>query len=244
MTEPSSVKVEARKPNKKRYRTSTNIAELRENTRLSATAVEKIAHGQAINEEELISLFKSDSLTPLEQERFLLAIPNREALGLETPELFVEEPTIVHGYLDFWVPDIENEMIDFFRKSPEQLYSLAPRKFEELIAAIFRNNGFLVQLTPETRDGGVDIIAVQHSALTGESVNLIECKRYAKKNRVGIGVVQRLLGCVHEKRATKGILVTTSFFTKDAQRVAESSSHNLALNDYNGIVSWLSALPK
>lgn len=141
-----------------------------------------------------------------------------------------------------WIPNVEQELVAHLLKHPNALYEISPRQFEELVASIFRNNGFSVELTPRTRDGGVDIIAVEHSAFTGNSVHLIECKRYSPANKVGIGVVQRLLGTVTQRRATKGILVTTSSFTQDAIRVAEETRHTITLNNYNSILGWLRAM--
>jgi DNA polymerase III subunit epsilon len=138
------------------------------------------------------------------------------------------------------IRSVEQEMLAYFARNPHALYGMSPRKFEEFVAAIFKNNGFSVQLTPPSRDGGVDIIAVQHSALTGATVNLIECKRYAPNRPVGIGIVQRLVGVVEQNRAGKGILVTTSTFTRDAIRVAEATPHSLALRDYDAVCEWLS----
>jgi DNA polymerase III epsilon subunit len=153
--------------------------------------------------------------------------------------LRVDLPKEVSSTRAIWTPDMELELFAHLRKYPEGLFELPPRRFEELIAAIFRNNGFSVELTPQTRDGGIDIIAVQHSMLTGHSIHLVECKRYRPSKRVGIGVVQRLLGAVTQRQATKGILVATSSFTRDAVRVAEETRHVIALNDYTSIVGWL-----
>lgn len=91
---------------------------------------------------------------------------------------------------------IELEVLAYFGRYPELLYSLPPRKFEEIVAAVFRNNGFTVELTPETRDGGIDIVAVQKNSFGGSTLHLIECKRYLPENKVGIGIVQRMLGVV------------------------------------------------
>lgn len=136
-------------------------------------------------------------------------------------------------------PEIENELIEYFYKNPEKLYSIHPRKFEEFVAAIFKNNGFEVELTPETRDGGFDILAIQKSSLLGESKYLIECKRYAPENKVGIGIVQRMLGVVESSKANKGIIATTSSFTRDAISFAECAQYKLTLNDYCSIKCWL-----
>lgn len=140
------------------------------------------------------------------------------------------------------ISEIEFDLIKRCANNPEALFNLSPREFEILVAEIFQKHGFSVELTPETRDGGVDIIAIQDSSLTGKVVHLIECKRYSQKQKVGINYVQRLLGAVSQKNAHKGILVTTSFFTDPAKTVAKESKNILELQDYNIITKWLKQL--
>ena len=141
-----------------------------------------------------------------------------------------------------WLPNIEQELIAYLSKHPDLLYELAPRKFEEVIAAIFKNQRFNVELTPQTRDGGFDVIAVQKDDLTGESRYLIECKRYAARRTVDVGVVRSLYGVVTDQKATKGIIATTAFFTKDARKFEASNRNRLSLNDYAAIVGWLKGM--
>ncbi|MDD2721740.1 MAG: restriction endonuclease [Gallionella sp.] len=136
---------------------------------------------------------------------------------------------------------IELEVLAYFGRHPELLHSLPPRKFEELVAAVFRNNGFEVELTPETRDGGIDIIAVQKNGFGGSTLHLVECKRYLPENKVGIGIVQRMLGVVEQHRATQGLIVTTSSFSHDAEVCAQSSPYRLGLNGYTDLSKWLAA---
>ncbi len=137
------------------------------------------------------------------------------------------------------VPNIEYEFIEYFKQYPEKMYEMPPRRFEELIAAIFKNNGFDVYLSPCTRDGGFDVRAIRHDKLTGQNIYLIECKRYAPDNKVGISVVDRLLGVVNRNNASKGIVATTSTFTKDASAVETANKHILSLTDYNSVERWL-----
>lgn len=79
-----------------------------------------------------------------------------------------------------------------------------PRKFEELIAELLRAKGYEVELTPRTRDGGFDILAIKKGDL-GSALTLVECKRYAETNKVDVGIVRGLYGVVEEKRATQGL---------------------------------------
>ena len=201
------------------------------------TAMEKLFFDDPLTEDELQALLASDYLAPSSNvgtdghgtQASSLYEPSRFGLAVASPFLFTS---------------VEREILSYFGRHPELLHSLPPRKFEELIASVFRQNGFDVELTPETRDGGIDIIAVRKDELVGKGLHLIECKRYLPHNTVGIGVVQRLLGVVEQHRATKGIVVTTSSFTRDAHVVAESAKHRLDLSEYTKVATWLAAFAK
>lgn len=122
------------------------------------------------------------------------------------------------------------------------LKKMNSRKFEELVATIFRNQGFGVSLTPQTRDGGYDILSIKHDKFTRNENYLIECKRYSEHNRIGVGVVRSLMGVLQMNNATKGIIATTSFFTRDAEKLALNHSSRLMLHDYDTITGWLAEM--
>lgn len=143
---------------------------------------------------------------------------------------------------EIWIPGVEEELYAEIRNDPELMYQMPPRKFEELIASIFRNQGFYVELTPESRDGGYDVLAVQKDSITGDRNYLVECKRYKAQNKVGVGIVRSLLGVVVDQKATKGIVATTSFFTKDAVSFEERNTTLLQLSDYDNLLMWLANL--
>jgi hypothetical protein len=123
-------------------------------------------------------------------------------------------------------------------RHPHEIYSLPPRKFEELIAELLSRDGFDVQLTPPTRDGGRDILAAQRTAV-GDHLTLVECKRYAQHRAVDVALVRALLGTVEHERATAGLLVTTSSFTGPARAFAEPVRYRLTLKDYADLTNWL-----
>jgi restriction system protein len=111
-------------------------------------------------------------------------------------------------------------------------------KREEIVAELFRKEGFEVELTQATRDKGIDIIAVSRRMNIPHKM-IVECKRYAPENRVGIAVVQRLLGVKTEINANKAVVVTTSSFSKDAETVARERFWDLDLKAYTDVVAWL-----
>ncbi|MBW8002332.1 MAG: restriction endonuclease [Planctomycetes bacterium] len=129
-------------------------------------------------------------------------------------------------------------LISRLSKNPELLHDLHPRKFEELVAELLSREGLEVHLTPETRDGGRDVLAF-HQTPVGRLLYLVECKRHLRTRPVGIAVVQRLYGVVAQERATAGLVVTTSRFSKEALTFAETVKHQLGLKDYENMKIWL-----
>jgi HJR/Mrr/RecB family endonuclease len=136
------------------------------------------------------------------------------------------------------VHNIDDEIKKYFKNHPHKLYDLNPRKFEELIASILKDLGFDVELTKATRDGGRDIIASIRNAVTS-FLAYVECKRFAADNRVGVGIIRKVAGVHYIRKPSKSIIVTTSFFTKDAVTEAKSLENQLELKDFNDIKEWL-----
>ncbi|MDG1332581.1 MAG: restriction endonuclease [Crocinitomicaceae bacterium] len=136
------------------------------------------------------------------------------------------------------ITDMNDEIKKYFKKHPEKLYQLTPRKFEELIASMLKDFGFTVELTKASRDGGRDIIASMKNAVTN-FLAFVECKRYAPDNKIGVGIIRQVSGVHHLRKPSKSIIVTTSFFTKNAKEEAKLIENALDLKDYNNIKSWL-----
>ena len=64
-------------------------------------------------------------------------------------------------------------------------------------------------------DGGIDLILIKK----GEMV-LVQCKHW-EAEQVGVKIVRELYGVVAAEGATKGIVVTTGYFTRDAEIFAQ-----------------------
>ncbi len=137
------------------------------------------------------------------------------------------------------ITDINLEIKKYFKKHPEKLHELDPRKFEELIASIMEDFGFDVELTKATRDGGRDIIANIKNAVT-DFLAYVECKRYSPTNKVGVSIIREVAGVHNLRRPSKSIIVTTSTFTKDAIKEASIMNDQIKLNDYFDLKNWLS----
>lgn len=176
----------------------------------------------------------STAETALYQQMFV-----RELID-ESEELDEE----LYNDVELDLPSIEVMTIDdhikaYFRKHPEKLYDLSPRKFEELVASIIKDMGFEVELTQATRDGGRDIIAYIRTEIASYLTH-IECKRYAPDNKVGVDIIRSVTGVHHMRNANKSIIVTTGFFTKDAREEAKLVKHSIELKDYDDLKIMLS----
>lgn len=130
-------------------------------------------------------------------------------------------------------------------KNPAEVRNISPRQFEEFIADILSDLGFNnVILTPRSGDGGKDVIA-SHSVQGIPLTFYFECKKYADGNKIQLDTMRSLLGTVaHDSRkVNKGILVTTSTFTRGCKEfiLAESRVDG---KDYDGILGWIDELKK
>lgn len=137
---------------------------------------------------------------------------------------------------------IGKRLISHFSENPDRLFDIHPEEFERLIANVWFQFGYEVELTSRTRDGGRDIIAIKHAE---SSVRyLIECKRYSEDRKVGIVPVRALYGVKTDEEATKAILATTSGFSRDALEFFERHRWEMEGQDFNGILNWLKIAKK
>ncbi|MDR2570451.1 MAG: restriction endonuclease [Oscillospiraceae bacterium] len=137
---------------------------------------------------------------------------------------------------------VNNSLLSVILKTPSLMREISPREFERLIADLYRELGFEVELTKQTRDGGKDLYVLSRTDI-GSFLYLVECKRYAPNKPVGVEIIRNLYGVMgmSKRKANAGIVVTTSHFTKDAKNEILSSNleHQIQLQDYDYICSLL-----
>ncbi len=115
------------------------------------------------------------------------------------------------------------------------IYNISSREFEEIIEHLFQDDGFKTKLTKATRDGGVDIIATKY--VVGKPIVLyIECKRYGRQNRVGVGIVRSLFGVQTSNKVNMSILVTTGKITSVARKFVEEQKTMMTVIDVDEIL--------
>lgn len=95
-------------------------------------------------------------------------------------------------------------------------------EFEEFIELMFQKLGYTTQLTPKSRDQGIDVIAKRNSVKIG-----IQAKCYSSS--VGNSAIQEVVAGGNYYLCNKMIVVTNNYFTTSAVELA--SSNNVVLWD-------------
>jgi len=117
--------------------------------------------------------------------------------------------------------------------TPQQL---SPPEFEALVERLYNAMGYAARRTQQTRDGGVDVIAIRDHP-TGRDKLAIQCKR--QENPVGRPELQKLLGVITaDPSFSAGVMVTTSTFSADARHFAEMNAR-IKLVDKNTLARLL-----
>lgn len=133
------------------------------------------------------------------------------------------------------VADVSGDIYSYFAQRPQELYRLPHRKFEELISSIFAARGWKTKVGPGSGDGGVDVRVWQESPL-GDSLTLIQAKRYAIHNPIGLEAVAALEA--HSKReSANGLFITTSRYLPGAREWAGREGV-LQLADSTNLQDW------
>jgi hypothetical protein len=120
------------------------------------------------------------------------------------------------------------------------------RRFEEAIAELLQRDGYHVILGPGRKDGGQDLIATKEDPVLGCIATIWQAKMLAPGNKVEVGIVRGLAGAfvLNNTKATKGIVVTTTYLTKDALLQVEQNRHFLGKQDRDDLIPWINQVQK
>lgn len=87
-------------------------------------------------------------------------------------------------------------------------------QFEHVVANYFKSEGYSARVTQASNDFGADVIIKKEKKRT-----VIQCKRY--KAKVGVAAVQQIVSAKAFYDATGSMVVTNSYFTDAAKRLAQ-----------------------
>ncbi|WP_368282117.1 restriction endonuclease [Coprococcus comes] len=142
---------------------------------------------------------------------------------------YIDEPS---AEMDYYLPEPVLSIYEEILQNPGYVYNLEPCEFEELVADVFRRMGFNADVTQKTHDGGKDIVATFEMG-GGLYTTYFECKRYSPDRPVGVEIVRELYAVMEMERVDKGVIVTTSHFTRGAVAEAQRLNGRIRLIDFD-----------
>ncbi len=110
---------------------------------------------------------------------------------------------------------LEEKRKKFNASTLDDLRSLSPADFEELVAETYRAQGHYVQLVGGTGDHGIDLIVRSQRGETW----LVQCKRY--RGKIGEPIVRDFYGALRASDADGGAVITTGTISAAARLWAE-----------------------
>jgi restriction system protein len=129
---------------------------------------------------------------------------------------------------------------------PSTIFEVDWRKWEELIAAAYKQEGWEVILTPRSNDRGRDIIASSRERGTIRIVDQI--KAYRPGRVVTAEEVRAMVGVMTlEQNVSKAFITTTSTFAPGVFRdpdIARLMPYRLELRPKDALVAWLGDLAR
>lgn len=135
---------------------------------------------------------------------------------MERNEIIIAVIILAAAYLFCrWLLKIMKLKPDAADRTIEEIDKMSGTEFEEFSAAVLKGCGFIIEeMTKTTGDYGADIIA----SFDGVRI-AVQCKRY--HNPVGVKAVQEVISAMKHYDCEEAIVITNSFFTKQAETLAK-----------------------
>jgi restriction system protein len=137
-------------------------------------------------------------------------------------------------------PSLEEQEATWQEQIVDLMLALPPAAFERLAQRVLREAGFVqVEVTGRSGDGGIDGSGIFRLGLLSFHVSF-QCKRW--QGSVGPATIREFRGAMLG-RADKGLIITTSSFTKEALREAtREGATAIDLVDGEQLVEMLKSL--
>ncbi|MGW8041259.1 restriction endonuclease [Staphylococcus xylosus] len=104
--------------------------------------------------------------------------------------------------------------------------------FEIYLSVLFKELGYKAVVTNGSHDFGADLILKK-----GKHKIVVQAKRYGYKKNVSIGAIQEVFASQRYHNADESWVITNSFFTKSALKLAKPC--NVILKNRYDLVDWI-----
>lgn len=135
------------------------------------------------------------------------------------------------------------ELLRWLASHPSDVYYVNPRRFENVVRDVLGEAMQVdFEMTATSRDGGFDLLA--YDSDVGKV--LVEVKRFAQHRKISVRLVRHLAGVLVRENSSRGIIVSTSDFTRcsvdEAEKYrSEVQDHPLKIDlvTFSKLVPWL-----
>lgn len=134
---------------------------------------------------------------------------------------------------------VDDLAADLLQKTLEQ----SPLFFEHLVVDLMVKMGYggsfanSAHVTPYVHDDGIDGIIYEDKL--GLDKIYIQAKRYKPDNTIGKPQIQQFAGALDEQKATKGVFITTSSYSKEARQYVDKLSKKIVLIDGQELARYM-----
>jgi hypothetical protein len=172
-------------------------------------------------------------------------LPAKKAVELEVR---LAEATALHEFYADWATwkqieprlvQVQSNILDDLNQV-DDIWRLTADEFERMVGEVLQRTGWNILWVPGGKDGGIDIVASSH-----ERDFLIDVKRYRSERPVTVELVRRVYGVAESvglsrlDRITYGGIITSSYFTSDAQEFRRTLRRRPLLCDANWLTEQL-----
>ena len=134
---------------------------------------------------------------------------------------------------------IDDLAADLLQKTLDQ----TPQFFEHLVVDLLIKMGYggsfanSAHVTQYVHDDGIDGIIYEDKL--GLDKIYIQAKRYKLDNTIGKPQIQQFSGALDEQKATKGVFITTSTYSKEARQYVEKLNKKIVLIDGQELARYM-----
>jgi len=176
----------------------------------------------------------------IEESKFLFKLVKKHIIKISVqypsettpPERFMvsefDATRIMERYGYYWDKFID---VDDAQISIEVIDLMSGEEFEKYLAQMFSERGYSVYTTQKSNDQGVDLILIKNDTKIG-----VQAKR--SSSTIGNSAIQEIVAGIKYYNCIIGMVVTNSYFTKSAVKLAEKNGvslwdRNTLLNEIN-----------
>lgn len=124
-----------------------------------------------------------------------------------------------------------NKVYNYFSENYDDIYDISGFDFEILMLEAYRRKKYNVEHTKMTRDGGKDIIIKQND-IWGKTISYVQCKN--RRGKIGVSCVKEFHSTIVNDKINRGIIVSRSGFTHDAEKYIEKNGLENIVILHNG----------